>query len=95
MAKELEITKQIKSAIAAAQITSVHLRHFNDKLKNGRRFKFYGIEPSTSDLNNLNNEFKKMGLNAVASIAKHRNTDYMYWTMSYYTYQKLVVHVTN
>lgn len=96
MAKQLFVTKQIKAAILLAEIDSLHFAYFIDKRTNGRRYKFWGCEPSQVQIDKMNKLFKLANISAVASIAKTKgDASKMYNSTIYYTHNKLVVHVTN
>ena len=70
MAKQLEITKILKRAIQIAEIEQTNLEYFLDKLKSGRRYKFYNVRPTTNQVDYLNKLLQIAGVKANAKILK-------------------------
>ena len=70
MAKQLEITKILKRAIQIAEIEQNNLEYFVDKIKSGRRYKFYKVRPTDAQIVYLNKLLKIAGVNATATILK-------------------------
>ena len=70
MAKQLVITKILKRAIQIAEIEQTNLEYFLDKLKSGRRYKFYNVRPTIKQVDYLNKLLRIAGVNATAKILK-------------------------
>jgi hypothetical protein len=85
MAKQLDIPKLVKAIVAYAfkcELKSAAV--FNDKRKNGRRLKFSQIKPTEEQIVILNNAFKEIKLNAVASYKEKPKSAFNYGKSDYY-----------
>ena len=87
----LALTKQIKAIIQSAGFDERLLTgYFNDKKKDGRRYKFYHINPTIQQILDIDKLLKSAGINATADI----NICTLPYR-SYFSTNKLIINVNN